>query len=38
MVELNKVIDALVGDRELVFQFFGFFSRFEYSLKRTVEA
>jgi hypothetical protein len=35
MVEWNEVIDALVGDRELVLQFFGFFSRFEYSLKRT---
>lgn len=35
MAELNKVIDALVGDRELVLQFFAFFSRFEYSLKRT---
>jgi len=35
MIELNKVIDALVADRELVLKFFAFFSRFEYSLKRS---
>ena len=35
MTELNTVIDSLVGDRELVLRFFAFFSRFEYSLKRT---
>ena len=35
MAELNDIIDSLVGDRDLVLNFFAFFSRFEYSLKRT---
>lgn len=35
MKESAAVIDALTADRELVFRFFAFFSRFEYSLKRS---
>lgn len=35
MPDFNEFIDSLAGDRELVFKFFAFFSRFEYSLKRT---
>ena len=35
MVEPNKIIDALVPDRDLVLRFFAVFSRFEYSLKRS---
>jgi hypothetical protein len=34
MVEPNRLIDSRVADRELVLQFFAYFSRFEYSLKR----
>jgi hypothetical protein len=33
--DINKIIDSLAGDCELVFKYFAFFSRFEYSLKRT---
>lgn len=29
-----QIIEQLVGDRDLVFRFFAFFSRFEYALKR----
>ncbi len=35
MVEPNSIINALVVDRELVLEFFAYFSRFEYSLKRS---
>ena len=35
MVELEKIIDALVVDRDLVLRFFATFARFEYSLKRS---
>lgn len=35
MIEPDKVIDALVMDRNLVLRFFATFSRFEYSLKRS---
>jgi hypothetical protein len=35
VVEPDRIIDALVSDRDLVFQFFAVFSRFEYSLKRS---
>ena len=35
MVEPNKLIDSLAVDREFVLQFFVYFSRFEYSLKRS---
>jgi len=35
MVEPNKLINSLVADRDLVLQFFAYFSRFEYSLKRS---
>lgn len=34
-IELSKVIEALVGDRDLVLEFVAVFSRFEYSLKRS---
>jgi hypothetical protein len=33
--EASKLIDSLHLDRELVLEFFTFFSRFEYSLKRS---
>jgi hypothetical protein len=32
---LSQVLDNLIQDRQLVFQFFAFFSRFEYALKRS---
>lgn len=35
MIEADKVVKALAGDPDLVLQFFGVFSRFEYSLKRS---
>lgn len=35
MDEPTKILDALVVDRDLVFQFFAFFARYEYSLKRS---
>ncbi|MCA9469783.1 MAG: hypothetical protein KC643_30660 [Nitrospira sp.] len=35
MSDLDEVINALVLDRDLVLRFFGAFSRFEYSLKRS---
>lgn len=34
MDEPTKIIETLVTDRNIVYQFFGFFSRFEYALKR----
>ena len=34
-IEPNKIIDALVPDRDLVLRFVAVFSRFEYSLKRS---
>jgi hypothetical protein len=34
-IEMLKTIDKLAVDRDLVFQFFAVFSRFECSLKRT---
>lgn len=35
MVEPTEILEALVADRDLLFRFFAFFSRFEYSLKRS---
>ena len=35
MVEPKIIIDALGVDRELVLEFFAYFSRFEYALKRS---
>lgn len=35
MIEPTKIVETLVVDRDLVLQFFGLFSRFEYSLKRS---
>jgi hypothetical protein len=34
MNELTTVIDRLAGDRDVVFEFFATFSRFEYAVKR----
>jgi hypothetical protein len=35
MIEPTKDIETPTADRDLAFQFFAFFSRFEYSLKRS---
>ncbi len=35
IIEPVKIIKAIAGDGKLVFEFFAFFSRFEYSLKRS---
>ncbi|MFC1541766.1 hypothetical protein ACFL50_04875 [Candidatus Latescibacterota bacterium] len=37
MVDYDNVIDKLGLNRDLVFQFFGIFSRLEYSLKRCLK-